>query len=130
MNETPSFLTEEQILSFHRNQLKLYGGQEGIRDRGLLYSAMAQPEASFGGEYLHSFPFGMAAAYAYHISENQPFVDGNKRTALDCALTFLELCGISIEDPKGNLYQAIIDMGSKRLSKPELEKFLKSLAKK
>src|ERR1039458_2422819 len=105
----PKFLTLEQVLEIHRVQLDLYGGQDGIRDLGSLESAVAQPEAGFGDQYLHPFPFGMAAAYAYHIAENQPFVDGNKRTALDCALTFLAANEIMIEDPHMELFQAMID---------------------
>ena len=127
MKNVPPFLTEEEILFFHQDQLKLYGGKAGVRDLGLLYSAMAQPEATFEGQFLHSFPFGMAAAYAYHISQNQPFIDGNKRVALDCALTFLELCEITIEDPEGKLYQAMIDIANKHMGKEKLESLLKSL---
>ena len=130
MNEEPPFLTIDQILTFHHDQLELYGGQDGIRDLGLLQSAIAQPEASFGGKFLHSFPFGMAAAYAFHIAENQPFIDGNKRTALDSALTFLELCGITIDDSDGRLYHAMIDIGLKRLSIDGMEALFKSLIKK
>ena len=69
MRKEPPFLTEEQILSFHHDQLERYGGQDGIRDIGLLHSAMAQPEAGFEGEYLHRFPFGMAAAYACKVAD-------------------------------------------------------------
>ena len=127
MIKEPSFLTVNQILSFHHDQLELYGGQDGVRDLGLLHSAIAQPEATFEGEFLHSFPFGMAAAYAYHIAENQPFVDGNKRTALDAALTFLELNGISIRDPKHKLYDAMIDIAKRRLTKEGLEALFKSM---
>ena len=68
----------------------------------------------------------MAAAYACHIAENQPFIDGNKRTALDSALTFLELCGVSINDPKGKLCQAMIDISSRRFTKEGLEALLNS----
>jgi len=128
--EAPPFLTFEQVLAFHQVQLKLYGGQTGLRDEGLLYSALAQPEASFGDGFFHSYPFGMAAAYAFHIAENQPFIDGNKRVALDCCLTFLELCGISVEDPDGELYDAMIAMGTRKLSKDGFARVLEQLADK
>ena len=68
------------------------------------------PEASFGGEWMHRDPYEMAAAYAFHISQDQPFVDGNKRTGLACALVFLELNGVSLSDPAGRLYQAMMDV--------------------
>src|SRR5438552_1182785 len=113
----PKFLTLEQVMEIHRVQLELFGGQDGLRDHGVLESAVAQPEAGLGDQYLHAYPFGMAAAYAFHIAENQPFVDGNKRTALDSALTFLEANGIAIEDPDRKLFQAMIDVGNKRLTK-------------
>lgn len=76
------FLSPEDVLSLHEMQIERYGGSAGIRDRGLLESAIGQPQASFGGEYVHHGFYEMAAAYAFHIAENQPFVDGNKRTAL------------------------------------------------
>jgi death-on-curing protein len=126
----PKFLSLEQVLEIHRAQLELYGGRDGIRDLGSLESAVAQPEAGFGDQYLHTFPFGMAAAYAYHIAENQPFVDGNKRTALDCALTFLAATEIVIEDPHMELFQAMMDMGKRQLTKDGLTTLLERLSKK
>jgi death on curing protein len=84
----PEFLTVDDVLLIHDEQLEAYGGIQGIRDNGLLESAAMMPQASFGGEYLHQNLFEMAAAYAFHIAENQPFLDGNKRTALVSALVF------------------------------------------
>jgi death-on-curing protein len=79
------------IIESHQNQIDTYGGSHGIRDIGLLESAIAQPEASFGGQYLHADIFQMAAAYIYHLVMNHPFVDGNKRVGLEAALIFLEI---------------------------------------
>jgi death-on-curing protein len=124
----PKFLTIEQVLVIPQSQLQLFGGQDGIRDRSTLESAVAQPEAGFGDQYLHAYPFGMAAAYTFHIAENQPFVDGNKRTALDCALTFLEGNKIIIEDPEMELFQAMIDLGNHRQTKEGLALLFKSMA--
>ena len=78
----PEFLTLEDVLQIHKDQIEAYGGIRGIRDQGLLESAVMMPQATFGGEYLHQNLFEMASAYAFHIAENQPFLDGNKRTAL------------------------------------------------
>src|SRR4051812_33138988 len=105
----PRFLTLDEVLIIHDEQLEAFGGLDGIRDLGLLESAIMTPQASFGGEYLHSFPFEMAAAYAYHIAQNQPFLDGNKRTALSSAMVFLEDHGYHFtgEDDL-TLYQAMI----------------------
>src|SRR3954469_16674328 len=96
----PEFLSVDDILEIHKKQLDAFGGIEGIRDAGLLESAVMTPQASFGGEYLHNGFFEMAAAYAFHIAENQPFLDGNKRTALTSALVFLDINGIEILDRK------------------------------
>jgi len=74
----PEFLTLEDVLLIHDEQIEVYGGIQGIRDPGLLESAVMTAQASFGGEYLHQNIFEMAAAYAFHIAENQPFLDGNK----------------------------------------------------
>jgi death-on-curing protein len=82
------FLTLAEAIEIHTDQIHRYGGQSGVRDLGLLESALAQPEASFAGEWLHGDIYEMAAAYAYHLCQNHPFVDGNKRTALTTALVF------------------------------------------
>ncbi len=94
----------------------------------LLQSALAQPEAGFGGEWLHKDIFEMAAAYAFHICQNHSFFDGNKRTALASSLVSLELNGISVSDSKGILYSAVIKLASSRLDKKEFSELLKSLS--
>lgn len=127
MNFDPEFLTTEDVIDLHEMQLKQYGGREGIRDLGLLDSAVMTAQATFGGAFVHSDVFEMAAAYAFHIAENQPFVDGNKRAALVSALVFLEINGIEILDPKGLLYQAMIDISAKTLSKSAFGKLLQKL---
>jgi hypothetical protein len=66
----PEFLSLDDILEIHRDQIERYGGELSIRDRGLLESAVAMPQQSFGGEYLHPDIFEMAAAYAFHLAEN------------------------------------------------------------
>jgi death on curing protein len=122
----PVFLTEEEVLFLHPEALSRYGGMDGIRDISALKSAVGMPAASFGGEFLHRYPFGMAAAYAFHVAENQPFVDGNKRTAMACALMFLMQAGYSPSSPH-RLYEAMIDVGNRRLTKEGLEQMFKKL---
>jgi death-on-curing protein len=73
--EEPLFLDVEDVLALHADQLEVYGGSPGLRDRGLLESAVAQPQASFGGEFANEGLFAMAAAYLFHIVKNHPFVD-------------------------------------------------------
>jgi len=88
VNEEPEFLTFDEILEIHDDQIQNYGGDVGVRDRGLLESAVAMPQKSFGGQYLQKTSFEMAAAYAFHLAESQAFVDGNKRTGLAAAYMF------------------------------------------
>ena len=121
----PLFLTLAEVIEVHADQMRRYGGREGIRDLGLLESALAQPEASFDGAWLHEDLHAMAAAYAYHLCRNHPFVDGNKRTALACALVFLEMNRVSLKDPRGRLKEAMLRVASGKLSKAELGKILR-----
>lgn len=125
----PLFLTLAEVIEVHADQIARYGGDSGVRDLGLLESALAQPEASFAGEWLHGTLSEMAAAYAHHLCQNHPFIDGNKRTALACALIFLELNGISIQDPKGSLKNAMLNVASGKMDKAELSTLLRTLPK-
>ncbi len=124
----PLFLTLAEVVEIHKNQIELYGGTLGVRDMGLLQSALAQPEASFSGEWLHEDIFHMGAAYAFHICGNHPFLDGNKRTALACALVFLEMNGISINDPRNKLLEATLKMAKGQLAKSQFVQELRALA--
>ncbi len=126
MNE-PTFLTVDDVLQIHEEQLACYGGADGIRDRGLLESAVAMPQASFGGDFVHANLFTMAAAYAFHIAENQPFVDGNKRTGLVSALVFLDLNGKTITG-SDRLYDAMIAIAEHRMDKAGLATLFAELA--
>lgn len=117
MTEEPEFLTVDDILDIHRDQIERYGGDEGLRDHGLLESAVAMPQQSFGGEFLHRDIFDMAAAYAFHLAESQSFVDGNKRTGLAAAYTFLALNGYRLIEQGDRLYEAMIAIGTHRMDK-------------
>ena len=123
----PTFLSLADVIQTHMDQVERYGGRQGIRDQGLLQSAIAMPQASFAGEWLHRDLYEMAAAYAFHLSQNQPFVDGNKRTGLACALVFLELNGVSLRDPDGLLYDALMAVASRTLDKLGLAVVLREL---
>ena len=123
----PFFLTLAEVIEIHADQIQRYGGQQGVRDFSLLESALAQPEASFAGEWLHRDIYDMAAAYAYHVCQNHPFVDGNKRTSLACALVFLELNGVSLSDPHGSLRDTMVSVASSQMSKAELAQLFRTL---
>jgi death on curing protein len=123
----PVFLTLAEVIEVHVDQIRHYGGQAGLRDLGLLQSALAQPQASFAGQWLHNDLYAMAGAYAYHLCQNHPFIDGNKRTALASALVFLELNGISLLDPRGRLKNAMFRIASGKMKKEEFERLLRKL---
>jgi len=121
------FLTLAEVTEIHADQIEHYGGTAGTRDINLLSSAVAMPYASFSGNFLHRDIYEMAAAYAFHISQNHPFIDGNKRTALASALVFLDVNGISISDSEGKLYEATMDIASGKLKKEEFANILRNL---
>ncbi len=119
------FLSLPDVLLAHADQIARYGGDPGVRDMGLLESAMAQPPATFGGTFLHEFPFEMAAAYLFHIVQNHPFVDGNKRSGVVAALLFLELNNIEIDAPAGSIYDQTIAVANGLAGKRELTEFFR-----
>ena len=121
---TLRFLTIQEVLYFHHAQMEQFGGSMGVRDPGLLESALAQPCASFGGEYLHRGLFEMAAAYLYHIVQNHPFVDGNKRVGLESALAFLALNGVEIDAPDDDLESLVLAVASGQADKTQAAAFL------
>lgn len=125
----PIFLTVEDVLALHDDQVRLFGGSDGIRDSGALDSAVAMPESTFDGSFLHEDVFQMAAAYAFHIAENQPFVDGNKRTGLNAAIVFLDLNGWLVLDPGERLADAMLALASRRLDKLGLAHLLREVSR-
>jgi len=128
MSAEPDFLSVEDVIQIHDEQIITYGGDAGVRDRGLLESAVAMPRATFSETYLHEDLAHMAAAYAFHIAQNQPFVDGNKRTGLVAALVFLDLNGTTILDPQERLYDAMIAIAERRTDKDGLAELLRELS--
>ena len=122
------FLSLAEVLEIHRDQIARYGGAPGVRDMGLLQSALAMPSAGFGGVYAHVDLFEMAAAYLFHISRNHPFVDGNKRAALVAALVFLALNGTGLDAGDADLEQAVLAVVEGHWDKPTLASFLRERA--
>jgi len=124
----PKFIHPDHVLAIHSLHLDQTGGSEGIRDLGLLDSALSQPAASFGGDFLHEDIFAMAAAYLFHVVKNHPFVDGNKRTGLAVALTFLEVNGVLINRPSSILEDSTLSVAENSMSKEDLAEVLRNLA--
>ena len=122
----PIVLTLDEVLLIHSDQIARYGGSGGLRDHGLLSSALAMPDASFGGVALHASLAEMAGAYLFHIARNHPFVDGNKRTALAAALAFLWLNGHELEARDDELTEMVMGVAAGELGKPEAAVFIRA----
>ncbi len=120
------FLSEGIILAIHDDQIRLYGGKYGVRDASALDSALHMPQAQFSGQFLHSTIFHMAAAYGFHLSQNHPFLDGNKRTAGMAMFTFLQLNDLEPTATEIDYYQAMMAVASGSMSKEQLTDWLQT----
>ena len=121
----PLFLTKEEVLAYHAQQLSRFGGQPGIGDEGLLESALIQPQNTYLYDPRADL-FDIAVAYAFHLTKNHPFRDGNKRTALQTALGFLAVNGVEIVSPQNDLYEAMICLTTSTWSKGDFADFLRA----
>jgi death on curing protein len=119
----PVFLGLDEVIEIHNDQIRRYGGHPGIRDIGLLKSAIAMPAASFGGDYLQTDIFEMAAAYLFHIVRNHPFIDGNKRTGAVSSVVFLMLNGIELEADEDNFEKMILSAAEGKIDKAAIALF-------
>ena len=124
------FLTLSEVLLILEDQIRNYGGKYGVRDRNLLSSAIYMPESIFDGKYLHETVPAMAAAYAFHICQNHPFIDGNKRAALASSLVFLDINGYELNCKNETLYNEVMDVAKGEINKEELIKFYEKHSKK
>ncbi len=120
----PRFLELSEVLTLHDSAIDEFGGSHGVRDKGLLDSALAMPRQSFDDEFAHAIPFGMAAAYAYHICKNHPFVDGNKRTALAAMVVFLHMNGWDLTVQDLDAADQILGVATGAVDKVALEAWL------
>ena len=124
----PLFLDLDRVLRTHVSLIAHFGGAEGVRDVGLLHSAIAMPQASFGGEYLQKDLFEMAAAYLYHIVQNHPFLDGNKRTGAATAIIFLAINGVEVEADEEGLVELTLAVAQGNAGKQEIADYFRKLA--
>ncbi len=127
---SPVFLNLSEVLRIHRDQIERYGGNPGVRDIGLLQSALAMPAAGFAGLYLHRDLFEMAAAYLSYITGNHPFRDGNIRTGAACALVFLELNDIEVEVNEDALVEMVTAVAEGKAKKDSIADFLRKGARR
>ena len=117
------FLTLDNVLQIHSDQIARYGGTDGIRDLGLLESAIAMPTAQFGGTYLHPDLNAMASAYLFHIANNHPFLDGNKRVGAASAIVFLTLNGIKVTAEAPVFEELVMTVARGEIGKEEISTF-------
>lgn len=120
------FLPIEIILAIHDDQIRLYGGAYGLRDAAGLDAAFHMPQAQFSGQFLHSTVFHMAAAYGFHLCQNHPFLDGNKRTAGMAMFTFLKLNGLEPIATESDYYAVMMAVASGNMTKEELADWLQT----
>ena len=125
----PQFLTLDEVMDIHRDQIERYGGMLGVRDLELLESAIAAPQSGFGDQYLHGDLFEMASAYLFHVARNHPFLDGNKRVGIAAALTFLELNGVETKIPNQVLVATVLAVAQGKTEKSAIAAFFRKHAK-
>src|ERR1700736_2189180 len=124
------FLSEALVMAIHDDQIRLYGGVYGIRDAARLDGALHMPQAQFDGQFLHTSIFHMAAAYGFHLCQNHPFLDGNKRTAGMAMFTFLKLNGLEPIVAEFDYYVKMMEVATGQMSKEQLAVWLQTAVKR
>ena len=125
----------EAVIAIHAEVLAAHGGLPGLRDRGLLESAVAAPQASFGGKPLINDPIEIAAAYLFYLCRNHPFADGNKRTAVAAALVFLQ-ANVRLPDPGlpqrrlEDWESLVLDVAASKLDREQTTRSLRKLVRR
>ena len=129
MIEEWQWVGNHEVVAIHGMQIERYGGLAGIRDEGLLESAVARLQNLFAYQNVDD-PISLAAAYAFGIARNHPFVDGNKRTAFVVAAFFLDLCGSTIETSQSDVIQTVLALASGDLTEDEFAEWLRGVTVK
>lgn len=124
------YLTPEQVLFIHSRLVDETGGLHGIRDLGLLQSAVSRPQATFSGKELYPDVFHKAAALMESLIRNHPFIDGNKRTAITSAGIFLEMNGYFLETSQKELERFTLTMAIERVSIQDAAEWFKEFSSK
>lgn len=123
------YIPVELAIAANLDQIERYSGSAGVRDIGLLEAAMAVPRATYGGVSLCQDIYEMAAAYLYHLVQNHPFHDGNKRTGAAVAVVFLELNGIELTLTNDELVELVLGVATGQLKKPQITDAFKRASK-
>jgi death-on-curing protein len=122
-------LTIEIVLEIHREAIQRFGGSDGLRDRALLESAVAAPQATFGGQSPYKDVVEVAAVYLFSLCSNHPFVDGNKRVALGSCLVFLQLNGVQPAPDSEEWESLTLDVAAGKLARDAVTRRLRRLVK-
>jgi death-on-curing protein len=125
----PVFLSLDEVLEIHEQQIVRYGGSSGIRDAAGLESAVATPQATFGGVFLHTSIPAMAAAYLFHLCQNHAFIDGNKRVGANAAITFLLMNNWEPPFDEEELVRLVLSVAAGELGKAPLIEIFESRCK-
>jgi len=120
-------LTVEVVQEIHAEAIGQFGGSAGIRELALLESAVAAPQASFGGESVYTDIAEVAAAYLFFLCRNHPFVDGNKRAALGSCIVFLRLNGVEPQSDSQAWEDLTLDVAASRIDREQTTKRLRAL---
>ncbi|MDZ4687204.1 MAG: type II toxin-antitoxin system death-on-curing family toxin [Planctomycetaceae bacterium] len=124
-----TFLSLDEVIEIHRNQIALYGGSLELRDLGLLEAAVMVPQQSFGGQFLHDDIPAMAAAYLFHLVKNHPFVDGNKRVGAATANVFLVMNGSRLMCSENDYAELVLGVADSTISKADTTEWFRARAK-
>ena len=118
-----AFLSVDDVLLIHARVIEEFGGDSGLRDRGLLESTVAMPQSSFGGNDLHTGLAGKAAAYHFHLCANHSFIDGNKRVAVAASEVFLLINGHELSASDDEIEELTLGVATGKLSKDQVVEF-------
>jgi death-on-curing protein len=127
MIEDWQWVSKDEVIAIHGKQIDRYGGLSGMRDEGLVESAVTRPRNLFAYEGVDD-PVALAAAYGYGIARNHPFIDGNKRTAFVVSAFFLELCGATFETSQRDVVYTVLSLASGDLSEDQFADWLRTNA--
>ncbi|HEY7514643.1 MAG TPA: type II toxin-antitoxin system death-on-curing family toxin [Vicinamibacteria bacterium] len=125
MERHPLGVERQAAAPAQQREIDRYGGRRGVRDLGLLESALAAPRSTFGRTYLHGSLPEMAAAYLFHLVRNHPFVGGNKRAGLAAAIAFPGLKGLWLEAKPDDLAALVLGVAAGETSKSEVAEFIR-----
>jgi death on curing protein len=123
MSEEPNWLTYEQVLAIHSRQLRRYGGASGLRDEGILRSALERPVAKW--QYEQADLAMLAAAYAFGLAKNHAFVDGNKRVAFITMVVFLRKNGVHFAPDQAQSTKIMLALAAGEVSEENLARWIR-----